>query len=324
MPLSRRNFLTLLGSLACTPLLSGCLVSPKPISLATHVWPGYEPLSLAEQMGWLDEHQIKLIHTNTFTDSIKLLEAGKIDAAGLTLDEVLRIREQGIKLAVILICDISAGADMVLAKSSIATLAALKGKRLGVEDGALGTLMQYQLLQAAGLKDEDIQVVSLGVEKQLEAWQQGKIDAAISYEPVASHLRLAGGRVIFDSRQASDLIYDVIAVHPSALDEAHSAALSHLIAAHLKALAHINSNPEDAAYRMAARFGMPADQVMSTFKGLVLPDLDNNYRLLSSTPALLLKSAAVVAEVMRKAGILHRQADLGDMIRPEYLPKLDS
>ena len=150
------------------------------------------------------------------------------------------------------------------------------------------------------------------------------MDAAISYEPVASHLRLAGGKVIFDSRQAANLIYDVIAVHPSALDASHSAALSHLVAAHLKALAHINSNPEDAAYRMAARFGMPAEQVMSTFKGLVLPDLDNNHRLLNSPLPPLLKSAAVVAEIMRKAGILHHQADLQDLIRPEYLPRMDT
>jgi hypothetical protein len=64
--------------------------------------------------------------------------------------------------------------------------------------------------------------------------------------------------------------------------------------------------------------------VMSTFKGLVLPDLDNNYRLLSSTPALFLKSAAVVAEVMHKAGILHQQTDLKDLIRPEYLPKMET
>lgn len=324
MPFSRRSFLTLLGSLACTPLLSGCLPQAKPVTVATHLWPGYEPLSLASDMGWLDTQQVKLIHSETFTDSIKLIEQGKIDAAGLTLDEVLRIRESGVPLAVILICDVSAGADMLLAKPDITTLAALKGKRIGVEDGALGSLMQYQILQAAGLRTEDVHLVSLTAERQLEAWQQNKIDATITYEPAATHIRQAGGKIIFDSRQAPDLIYDVIAVHPDALDEAHSAALHHLVDAHLKALTHLNTNPEDAAYRMAARFGMPADQVMSTFKGLLLPDLSNNYRMLKTSPPPLLKSATVVAEVMRSAGVLQHSADLREIIRPEYLPKMES
>ncbi len=324
MPLSRRSFLTLLGSFACTPLLSGCLIPAKPITVATHLWPGYIPLTLANDMGWLDTQQVKLLHAETFTDSIQLIEQGKIDAAGLTLDEVLRIRENGIALAVILICDVSAGADMLLAKPSINTLAELKGKRIGVEDGALGALMKYEILQAAGLKAEEVQFVPLTTDLQIKAWHHNQIDAAITYEPTATHLHHEGGQSIFDSRQAPDLIYDVIAVHPNALDDAHADALHHLVAAHLKALAHINSNPDDAAYRMAAHFGLAADQVMTAFKGLLLPDLDNNYRMLKTTPPPLLQSAAVVAEVIGKAGVLHHPADLHELIRAEYLPEQES
>lgn len=320
MHLSRRSFLTLLGSFACTPLLSGCLTPAKPVKVATHLWPGYIPLTLANDKGWLDTQQVKLIHTEHFSDSIDLITQGKVDAAGLTLDEVLRLRESGLALAVILICDVSAGADMLLAKPGINSLADLKGKRIGVEDGALGALMKYEVLQAAGLKAEQVQFIPLTTEHQLQAWHHNQIDAAITYEPNASHMLQEGGKCIFDSRQAPDLIYDVIAVHPNALDEAHSDALHHLVAAHLKALAHINSNPDDAAYRMAAHFGMPAEQVMTTFKGLLLPDLDNNYRLMSSNPPPLLKSAAVIAEVISQAGVLQKPADLRDIIRAEYLP----
>jgi len=275
-------------------------------------------------MSWLDTQQVKLIHAETFTDSIRLIEQGKVDAAGLTLDEVLRIRESGVALAVILICDVSAGADMLLAKPGIHSLTELKGKRIGVEDGALGALMKYEILQAAGLKASEVQFVPLTTERQVEAWHHNQIDATITYEPTASHIQQEGGKPIFDSRQAPDLIYDVIAVHPNALDEAHADALRHLVAAHLKALAHINSNPDDAAYRMARHFGLAAEQVMTTFKGLLLPDLDSNYRILKGTPPPLLKSATVVAEVIGKAGVLHHPADLHEIIRAEYLPEQES
>ncbi len=320
-PLSRRRFLALMGGLACVPFLPGCAPEAKPIRIAIHMWPGYEPLSLANSLGLLDDKQVTLIETDSFTDSIKLLEEGKIDGAGLTLDEVLRLRETGIPLSVLLICDISAGGDMLLAQPDIKTLADIKGRRIAVEDGALGALMLYEILHTAGLEKSDLTIVSLPIEQQAQAWQRGEIDAAVTFEPAASEIKSLGGKVIFDSRQIPELIFDVIAVRTELLDAAHSDALRHLLAAHLQALGHINTNPDDAAYRMAPRFKLPPDQVLSTFKGLVLPDLDNNLRLLGGTAPVALRSAQRIADTMQKAGILHQPADMTGLLRPEYLPK---
>ena len=307
--------------IACTTLLSAC--TSKSISISTNLWPGYEPLFLAREMGWLDEKQVQLIQSESVSDTVKLFVEGKIDAAGLTLDEVLRLREKGIPVSIVLVCDISAGADMLLARSNIHSLSGLKGQRIAVEDGALGALMLYQVLQAAGLKVEDVKPVTLTVEMQVDAWKKGDIDAAISYEPEASKLMKLGGIKLFDSRQIPNQIFDVIAVRTSVLDNAHADALRHLVAAHLKGLAYINTNPLDAAYRLAPRFNLPHDQVMTTFKGLVLPDLDNNLRLFASSTSILMKSVNIVAGVMLKAGILQQQADLNGLLRPEYLPGQD-
>lgn len=315
--------MALMLGLACILFISGCAPKPQPISISIHTWPGYEPILLARDMGWLDEKQVKLIRATSATDSIKQLEEGKIDAAGLTLDEVLRVREQGIPVSVILVCDVSAGADMLLARPDIKTLSDIKGGRIAVEDGALGSLMLYQVLQAAGLKVEDIKPVSITIDKQADAWKNGEIDAAITYEPGSSEMMKMGGKILFDSRQIPNLIFDVIAVRTSVLDEAHAEALRHLVSAHLKTLKYIHSNPDDAAYRMAPHFNLSHDQVMATFKGLVLPDLDNNIRLIDTATPTVLKSAKTVADVMLKAGILHQQANLNGLLRPEYLLRQD-
>ncbi len=322
--LSRRDFLALLGSVACVQLLNGCLPKSQPISIATHNWPGYEPLSLARSLGWLDEKQVTLIETHSATESIELLKQGKINGAGLTLDEVLRIREFGIPLVVILVCDISAGADMLLVKPNIKTLGDLKGKRVAVEDGALGALMLFEVLRTAGLQRKDIQAISLTVDQHAAAWQHGEIDAAISFEPGSGQVKKLGGKILFDSRSIPDLIFDVIAVHPAALGKAHDVALHHLITAHLKALKHIHTNPEDAAYRMASRLNLPPDEVLSSFKGLVLPDLDYNMRLLNTDTPVLLKSARAIADTMLKAGILHQPANLNDLLQHDFLHDVDA
>lgn len=291
------------------------------MTIATHMWPGYEPLSLANDLGWIDKKRVKLIETDSATDSIQLLEAGKIDGAGLTLDEVLRIRATGLPLSVLLVCDISAGADMLLVRTEIKQLADLKGKRIGVEDGALGTLMLYEILQAAGLKRSDVHTVSLTIEKQVVAWQRGEIDAAVTFEPSSRSINALGGKLLFDSRRLPELIFDVIAVRTDLLDNQHSVALHHLVEMQFKALQHLTINPSDAAYRMSARLKLPAEEVMSTFKGLVLPDLNNNIRLLSGEHPVLLDSAKRVATAMHQAGILHGDTALSDLVHPEYLPR---
>ena len=226
------------------------------------------------------------------------------------------------QLSVVLICDVSAGADVLVARQNIKTLEAIKGHRIGVEDGALGALMLYQVLQAAKLNKEEVKIVSVTVDKQADAWRKGEIDAAISFEPSSSELIKLGGKVLFDSRQIPDLIFDVIAVRTEVLNESHDDALHHLVAIHLKALEYINKNPDDAAYRMAPRFKLPPDQVMATFKGLLLPDLSNNIRLLKTSPPAVQKSAEVVSDAMHKAGILKKPFDQTDLIHPEYLPRL--
>lgn len=320
-PFSRRRFLKTLTAVAGVSMLGACDTSDQTITIATHMWPGYEPLSLASDLGWLDKQLVKLIETDSATDSIKLLEAGKIDGAGLTLDEVLRIRATGMPLSILLVCDISAGADMLLVRPEIKQLSELKGKRIGVEDGALGTLMLYEILQAAGLKRSDVRTVSLTIDQQIGAWQRGEIDAAVTFEPSSRSIKAQGGKLLFDSRQIPELIFDVIAVRSNLLDKQHSAALHHLTEMQLKALQHLTINPNDAAYRMSARLKLPAEEVMSTFKGLILPDLNNNIRLLAGEHPVLLDSAQRVSKAMHEAGILHSDTAMNDLIHPEYLPR---
>ena len=312
--------MTVVSALVCVMLLPACSSKAKPVTVGLHIWPGYEPAPLARSLGWLDDKLVKLVQTNSATESITLLEQGKIDGAGLTLDEVLRAKEIGIPLSVLLAFDISAGADMLLAKPKIKNLASLKGARIGVEEGALGALMLHEVLLTAGLVPDNIKTVSLTIDQHVEAWRHNEVDAIVTYEPAASEIIKLGGKKLFNSSQIPDLIFDVLAVRTSLLNNAHTEALQHLVLTHLKALKYINTNPDAASYQMATHFKLPPDQVMSAFKGLVLPDLDNNIRLLSTSSPAMIKSAAAIAEILQKAGILHHKADLAGLLRPEFLP----
>lgn len=53
----RRRFLTQLGVMAFTPVLPACSFQAKPVTIGLHILPGYEPMPLARELGWLDERR---------------------------------------------------------------------------------------------------------------------------------------------------------------------------------------------------------------------------------------------------------------------------
>ena len=320
--LSRRQFCASLGGLALFQALGGCRwLMDKPIAIGAHVWPGYEPLFLARSEGWLETDKVQLAETTSATGSLRALTEGTIDGAALTLDETLKARGNGLPLSVVMVFNISVGADMLVARPDIKTLAELKGRRIGVEQSAVGELLLTKALQMAGLSKTEVEQVPITVDKHLAAWHGKQVDAVISYEPIASQLLAQDGVKLFDSRQIPNIIVDVLAMRNEVLDSQHADAIRHLIAAHFRALDHFNRNPQDAAYRMASHLGLPAAKVLAAYKGLALPDMANNYRLLANPLPELLDSARLLSDTMVKSELLKQNDTLDGLICADFLPR---
>ncbi|MGZ4975593.1 MAG: ABC transporter substrate-binding protein [Methylobacter sp.] len=318
--LSRRRFLSFLGGLASAQLLPGCTWLDQSVSIATHIWPGYEPMFLARDKGWLDERQIHLLETASASESLQALAEGKAHGAALTLDEVLKARARGLALSVVMIFDISVGADMLIARSGIKKLADLKGRRIGIEPGTTSELILTEALLAAGLTKADVKLVTLNIDKHRNAWDNNEVDAIATYEPVATQLLEQDGIKLFDSRQIPNTIVDVLAIRNDALDFRHASAIRLLLATHFRTLDYLNRNPQDAAYRMASRLGLPAAEVLTTLKGLILPDIANNYRWLSGATPELLSCARKLSNIMVKSGALKQDDTLDSLIYSDFLP----
>lgn len=315
----RRRFLGILGGGVLWCVLPGCRApSSAPLTVSAHVWPGYEFLFLAQREQVLDGKLVTLHETASATESLFALREGKVDAAALTLDEVLRARAAGTALSVVLVFDISAGADIVLARTEIRQLHDLKGRRIGVEVGALGSFMLVKALQAAKLRRDEVEIVELTQERQEAAWQRREIDALVCYPPVSSKLIADGAVSLFDSRSLPDTIVDVLAVRPQAVAD-KGEALRHLVAAHFRMQQQLTHSPQDSAFRMAHHLGLPAGEVLPAFRGMLLPDREYNHRLLGGDTPVLQASAATLSEVMFTEGLLPRLDRLEGLMNDEFL-----
>ncbi|WMC12190.1 ABC transporter substrate-binding protein [Oceanimonas pelagia] len=312
--MERRRFLTGFASLAALPLL-GCGPG-APLRLGIHAWIGYETLYLARNLNWLPD-SVRLVSGASATDSLKGLRRGELDGACLTLDEVLLARSQDIPLTIAAVFDVSAGADMLVVRPGIRHLEQLAGTRLGVESTALGALMLNRVLHRAGLPRSALQLVELAPDEQLAAWQAGRVDAVISYEPIAGRLLENGGERLFDSRSLPDTIFDVLAVRADTAAE----PLASLVHYHFRALEHLRTNRQDALYRIAGRQQVTPAQVEQALAGVVMPNLSANRRYLDNPDSRLAGAARQLHDIMLDHGLLPRPDRLQGLFTSRWLPE---
>jgi len=298
--------------------VGGC-TPDKPLVLAGHPWPGYEPMFLARTLGYLPDG-LQLFEAPTVQESIKVTRERRVDGAMLTLDEVLQLRDKGIPLEIVLVFDISRGADMLLARPGLNSLPALRGRRVGVEDTALGSLLLTVILEKSGLRRQDVTVHRIAYERHEAAWAGHEIDALITYEPTGGRLMARGARQLLSTRQLPDTIFDVLAVHSESA-ATHRERLRAALSGYFKALAYMRQNPWDAAYRVAPRLQVSAEEMIESLRGLELPDLIGNQRYLSGQDSTLLKAAQRLAPIMQQAGLLQRPVDTRQLISNAYLPQ---
>ncbi|MBN2605894.1 MAG: ABC transporter substrate-binding protein [Thiotrichales bacterium] len=316
--LTRRQFMIRsLVSAAALASLSGCTCRQS-LKMAIHPWIGYEPIYLAEDFGLLPD-EVSLIKGHNASQSIQCLKSGEADVAALTLDEVLRARDQGIALTVVLVFDSSAGADMLLARSGVDELSQLKGRRIGYERSAVGELMMSKALQTVGLQEADVVRVNLPPDKQVEAWKNNEVDAVITYEPTASLLKELGAKMLFDSRQIPETIFDVLAVKTDVLENC-PAVIKELVKADFEALTRMNTNLGDAIYRIANHENILPNDIKSALRGVILPSLATNRHYLRRGSSFY-RAARTLNELMYENGMISRLDDFDKLLSNRYLPE---
>lgn len=196
-------------------MLAGCS-QEAPLKVSTHPWIGYESILIAQQNGDLSNN-IQLRLSRSASESLERLEVGLIDAATLTLDEVLQARAQGMQLSIVAVMNISNGADSVFARQAMPNLDDLRGKRIAFEQGAVGELVLSAMLSEAGLSKQQVELIHFPINRLEGVWHNNFADVVIAYEPVASAIEASGGVRIYDSSQMPNMIFDVLAVKTSVL-----------------------------------------------------------------------------------------------------------
>jgi NitT/TauT family transport system substrate-binding protein len=285
-------------------ILVSCFKQPVPLlRVGTNIWPGFESLYLARSLGYYKNTSIRLVDYPSSSEIIRAYRNGDLEVVALTIDETFLLVETQPNIIIVLVTDISNGADVILGKPEIQSLKDLKGQRVGVESTGLGAFVITRALGQVGLSPKDVQIVSLGVSEHERAFKQGAVDAVVTFEPVRSNLLVAGAKLLFDSTQIPGEIVDVLVVHKELLTSQSN--LKALISGWFRAVEYLQQNPQDAARRIAPRAGVTPEQFLKSLEGLCIPDIQENQKLLGKTDSLLLNGARRLSKLMMENKLLH-------------------
>ena len=163
-------------------------------------WLAAEILFLASHRNHLPPSDFRLIEFVDDGEAMRAMRNGTIEAAILSLDEVVAVSQSGADPVVLFVTDWSAGGDAVMARAGITTVADLRGKRVAAQVGSVGAFLLQRALAAAAMDMADVQMVNLPPYRQLEPFQRGEIDAAVTHEPLRTAMAEAGATEILSSR----------------------------------------------------------------------------------------------------------------------------
>ncbi len=301
-------------------LLIACSVEPPPLpsKIGTNVWPGYEPLYLARELGQLDKKEFQLIEYHSASEVIRAFRNGSLDMAALTMDEVLMLLQNNVPLKVVLVMDISAGGDVIMAKPGIQQFNDLKGKRIAVESSAVGGYVVTRALELNEMVLTDVEIKNITPSAHEAAYKNGVVDAVVTFEPTRTKLLNAGAHEVFSSRQIPGEIVDVLVVHEKYLAQ-RPERIKKLINTWFDTLDFMQQQREKAMTVIAKRLLLEPAEAEALYYGLKLPSRIENQRLLGGPNPALVETIGKLESTMLKQKLLQRDVDASQLLSAEML-----
>jgi NitT/TauT family transport system substrate-binding protein len=298
-------------------------VNPKPklppLRIVYDSWPGFSPLIIAKEKGFFAQQgvEVEIIYTQNALDALPQFNDHKYDGIAIALGNILTSVNHP-DISIILACDVSDGADAVLANPKISSIRDLKGKRIGTRIGTFGELFITKMLESQGMTADDVFFSDADGEGVIQQIKKGQIDAGNAWEPFVSKGIKAGLKVLFSSQKTPGLIPDIIAIHSNLLTER-----SHDIRAFVKAwfqgVNYWQKYPKEAKTIIAKVLNLEPESI--SLEGINLLDLDENRQAFTpgNTTESLKYTTELYIQFFAKKGLLNNHPNAESLLNSSFL-----
>ena len=268
--------------LSLTILLKGCgSTQLATLKVGMNNWPGYAIALYAQQQGMFEQRglQVKLVNFTNQQDNIRATLRGALDASFVPLWEVMQVDPGNDKPAFILVADVSAGSDGIVAQPEIKSIDKLKGKKVGTKLGTVSHLILLEALGSRDIKPDEIEIEDVINATSMHKMKSKELDAAVLWEPNLSETaQEMKGNIIFTTKDVESLVIDGLATRSSFVD-AHQAELSQFILAWFDALEALERDPEEVFSVIAQELEQSKESFAEDYSGLKPGDRAMNQQM---------------------------------------------
>jgi putative hydroxymethylpyrimidine transport system substrate-binding protein len=227
---------------------------PKPQKLKIILdWfpnPDHAPLMIAEQQGYFraERLDVELVGPADPTDAPKLVAAKQADLGISYQPELVEYTDQGLPLVRVgTLIDKPLDCIVALESSGIKDIGDLKGKRIGVGSGAFSNLMLKTILQKAGLKENEVELVNVHY-NLTQALLTRKVDAVagVMRNIEVPMLEAKGQKVVVFFPEEHGIPNYSVLVFIAHKDNIKDPRLPRFLAAIKKAVRYLDEHPKEA------------------------------------------------------------------------------
>jgi NitT/TauT family transport system substrate-binding protein len=301
--------------------LAGCSPYEKPLSIGAAPWPNYEFAFLANELGYLDKNEYSLLELTSSTSVIQAFQAGKLDVAFLSLDEMLTLVALGIDLKIISVIDKSYGGDALIAKPEIKTLEKLKWHAIGYENKAAGALLLDEVFTLTELNNQTVQLYEVKQNEVKDAYLKGDIDALIVREPVKQELLSLGAHELINSSQLALPNTNVLVARGDIFQE-KEAQIAEFIKQYYRAYQFYETNTEEALATISVRLQLYPYLLEQAFLNTRFIPSKQALMSLSGSPSTIELQMRQLNQLMSEKHMLGQiQIDLSQLISTRILER---
>jgi NitT/TauT family transport system substrate-binding protein len=262
--------------------LSTALGATPVLRVGFDSWVGFAGVFVAVDKGFFEKEGVR-VELRSFagpTDTIPPTIAEDLDIALTTPDNVMSVDAgQKADLVTIVVIDVSAGADAVVARNDIINIAGLKNKSIAVTFGQCNELLLLDALARFGLKQSEVTLVNMDADAAGAAFIAGRLDAAVTWEPWVTQVTSSGkGHILFSSKLAPDMIFDGAAVTRK-FAASHKKDIEAFIRGMNDGVGYLRSHPQETYSIVAKALAIKPADVALMLNGVKVFDLDDNREL---------------------------------------------
>jgi NitT/TauT family transport system substrate-binding protein len=293
------------------------------LQIGIDLWAGYYPALLADKLGYFREERVAVeIAIPEDTDQLLVdFAAGSLDGIGVAAGDTINVVEAHSDARIVMISDISDGADMVLALPPIRRPEDLRGKAVGTNLGGFGELLIRHMLDEHGIPPNAVKVLNVDAAQAVDRLVSGELSAVHTWEPYASRARAAGARVLYTSQDTDGLVMDCFMFSGEAL-RSQPIAVHRFMRAWFRAEEYWQAHPLQAEDLLAQRLAVTPGSVNRA--GIHLLSLAEAHAVFERGPTN--RSARHVlqqfVDYFLSRGTLSAAPDLDQLLDPQFLPAL--